>query len=595
MRFLPLYNSQAGIIISGFSKEVNINYQNFYFSPVNFHHIFDVANKKFFALPQGMGNKYDYKYDKQSPMGIYKYDHQTDTSQWIEFDKTDVYNNRSRFNNSSNYNYNNTIYDETTNKLFWFCFSDKTLWEIDQTNGHLIQKTTCTLAGSVCSVVACNGILYAIDTSRNFAKYTISSNTWSALATMTGSASLSQGYTRLLTDGSAWIIFVPYQNMQSTGYELMKYSISGNTWAAAITTNAPSYTSYYISEVFNGFVYVHYLGPSDNYSQIWKYNIAGNAWTASPINLRGKGITNGGAYGMFRANNKLCWIGSYGVNDYNDSRVMQRYGMWEMDTSENFVLNANKFMPVQIGNWCYNQSGGFEQDMMPVSKSCSRYQIYNGFHSYSRGFRYFAYVDPTLKTVEWIKTPTDSGKEKEWCGWAAVVKNGKLYLIDAVTFDLWVCTIGVWTWTKKDNLFSRIGNKMPYSVQGDDWYYGCGLGNTNGCLPYQLVGGLFTVKEDSTNIYLMTPRYGAHENIYVYKYDVTANQWSVLNNTGSMPSSYLGNQTSSTSYSRYKNHLITSNENSSWLLLTSYCSTDGNNYYNQRYYAFNPTDGAFES
>lgn len=572
----------------------NINYQNFQNSPGYFHHVLDTANKKFFALPQGMSSKYDYRYDKQSPIGVYKYDHQTDTSQFITLDKTDVYNNRTRFSSSSNYNFNNVIYDESTNKLFWFCYNDKTLWEINQSDGHLTQKTTCTLVGSICSVVAYNGFLYTIDTSKNFAKYNINTNAWSSVQTMTGSASMSTGYARLLTDNSAWIVFVPYQNMQSAGLELRKYNVSTDTWSAAATVNAPSYSSYYISEIFNGFVYVIYLDPNNNYSQTWKYNISGNTWTASPFNLRTKGLTNGGAYGLFAANSKLYWIGSYQINDYSSLQPMQKHGIWEMDTAENFTL-SNKFMPVQVGNWCYNNYGGYEQDMMVVAKSCQRYQVYCGFHSYARGYRYFPYVDPINKTVEWIKTPTETNKEKEWTGWAAVVKNGKLYMLDPVTLDLFVCTIGTWTWTKKDNIFTRIGNKMPYSVNGDDWYYGCGLANVNGCVPQQLVGGLFAVKEDATNLYLMAPRYGGHEYVYVYKYDVAANQWSVLNTTGSMPSSYLGNNTSNLSYSRYKNHIVTSNEKSSWLLLTAYCYNDSNYYYSQKYYAFNPTDGSFET
>lgn len=572
----------------------NINYQNYLFNPVNFNHVFDTVNKKFFALPQGMGSKYDYKYDKQSPIGVYKYDHQTDTCQWIEFDKTDVYNNRTRFSNSNNNNYFNVVYDETTDKLYWFCLNDKTLWEINQANGHLTQKTTCTLAGSVCTVMAYNGFLYAMDSSKNFAKFNIGTNAWSSLATMTGSAAVSLGYARLLTDSSAWIVFVPYQNMQSVGLELRKYNISTDTWSAAATASAPT-TGSYMSEIFNGFVYVMYMGSTDNYSQIWKYNISGNTWTANAMNLRTKGITTGGAFGLFRANNKLYWIGSYQVNDYSGLQGMQKHGIWEMDTAENFTLNANKYLPVQIGQWCYGQSDGYEQHMMPMSKSCTRYTVFCGFHSYSRGFRYFPYVDPTNKTVEWVKIPIETNREREWNGWAAVVKGGKLYLIDAVTFDLWQCTIGVWTWTKKDNLYTRIGNKMPYSCYGDPWIYGCALPYTSGATPYQLVGGLFTVKEDPTNIYLVTPRYGSHEYIYVYKYDVVANQWSVLNTTGSLPSSNLGNFTTSNPYWMYKNHLITSNEQSSWLLLTAYCYNDNTPYYTQRYYAFNPTDGSFET
>jgi hypothetical protein len=573
----------------------NINYQNFNYNPAYFNHVFDVANKKFFAIPQGMGNKYDYKYDKQSPIGIYKYDHQTDASAWIEFNKTDVYNNRTRFNNSQNNNYDNIVYDETSNRLFWLCYSDKTLWEIDQSTGAITQKTTCTLAGSIASVVACAGILYVLDTSKNFAKYTIASNTWTALTTQTGSAAVSQGYARLLTDGSAWIIFVPYQNMASAGTELMKYSIAGNTWAAAATASAPTSTSSIVAEVFNGFVYVQYLGAGDNFSSIWKYNITGNTWTASAFNLRTKGLTSGGAYGMFRANSKLYWIGSYQVNDYSATRAMQRYGIWEMDTAEVFTLNANKFMPVQIGQWCYNQQGGYEQDLMAMSKSNARYQIYNGFHSYARGYRYIPYIDPILKTVEWVKVPMESGKEKEWTGWGAVVKSGKLYMIDPVSLDLFVCTIGTWTWTKKDNIYTRLGTKMPYSVHGDEWYYGCGLAYLSGCTPHQLVGGLFAVKEDATNIYLMAPRYGSSEYVYVYKFDVVANQWVVLSTTSSMPNSYLGNNTSQSSYAMWKNHLITSNEASSWMLLVAQNYVSTTQTYVQRYYAFNPTDGSFEA
>ena len=39
---------------------LNINYQNFYYNPVYFHHVQDVENKKFFALPQGKGNNANY-------------------------------------------------------------------------------------------------------------------------------------------------------------------------------------------------------------------------------------------------------------------------------------------------------------------------------------------------------------------------------------------------------------------------------------------------------------------------------------------------------------------------------------------------------
>jgi hypothetical protein len=383
--------------------------------------------------------------------------------------------------------------------------------------------------------------------------------------------------------------------MNTAGYELMKYSISGNTWTAASITTAPSSSSYYMAEIFNGFVYIQYLNTTDNFSQIWKYNITGNTWTASALNLRSKGITNGGSYGMFRANNKLCWIGSYQVFDYNSSTYMHKYGIWEMDTAENFTLNASKYLPVQIGQWCYSQSPGYEQDLMAMAKSCTRYQVFCGFHSYARGFRYFPYIDPINKTVEWVKIPIETGKEREWNGWAGVVKNGKLYLLDPLTFDLWQCQIGVWTWTKKDNLYTRIGNKMPYSCYGDPWLYGGGLANVSGATPYQMVNGLFTIKEDATNVYLVLPRYGAHENVYVYKYDVTANQWSALNTAGSMPSSYLGNMSASNPYWYYKNHLVTSNERSSWLLLTAYSYNDSSQYHSQQYYAFNPTDGSFEN
>ena len=108
-----------------------------------------------------------------------------------------------------------------------------------------------------------------------------------------------------------------------------------------------------------------------------------------------------------------------------------------------------------------------------------------------------------------------------------------------------------------------------------------------------MVGGLFAVKEDATNIYLVSPRSGSHEYVYVYKYDVATNQWSVLNTTGSLPNCYWGNQTGSNPYWMYKNHLVTSNELSSWILSTAYCYNDTQQYYSQQYYAFNPADGSF--
>lgn len=117
----------------------NMKYQNFYFNPVNMHHVHDAANKKFFAIPQGMTDKQNYKYNAQAPHGVYKYDHQTDTSQFIQFDSDDVYALRNKW--GANDNYENLVYDETTDRLFWLCYSDKTLYEIDQTTGTLTKKT----------------------------------------------------------------------------------------------------------------------------------------------------------------------------------------------------------------------------------------------------------------------------------------------------------------------------------------------------------------------------------------------------------------------------------------------------------------------
>jgi len=573
----------------------NINYQNFQNSPVYFHHVRDVENKKFFAIPQGMGSKNDYKYRDQSQIGCYKYDHQNDTSEFIEFDQDDVYDLRNKWGASGNNNYENLVYDETTNRLFWLCYSDNSLYEIDQSTGAITKKTTCTLAATIQSVVAAGGYLYAIDSGRSFARYDIAGNSWSALNAMSGySQSMSQGYARLLTDGT-WVVFVPYQAMNNASYPLMKYSISGGTWSAATTTSAPANSSYYISEIFNGFVYVQYMDNSNNYSTIWKYNLAGDTWAASVFNLRSKGMTNGGSFGMFRANSKLYWIGSYEKADYNNSRNMQKYEIWEMDTAENFSIATSKFLPVEAGEWCYNTNGGYEQHFMQMQKSCSRYQFFNSFHSQSRGFRSIPYIDPHNKTVEWVRMPVDTNKEKDWNGWAGVVKNGKLYVMDAKSFDLWECTIGTWAWIKKDNLYTRIGSKMPYSCNGDNWLYGCGTNYVSGATPWQMLGGLFTVKEDIDDIYLLAPRYGNDEYVYVYKFDISTNQWSVLNSSGQMPSADFGNNNAHATYNRYKNHLVESNQNSTWLLLLIFAYNDSSsNQYTQRYYAFNKVDGSFE-
>ena len=569
---------------------LNINYQNFYYNPVYFHHVQDVENKKFFALPQGKGNNANYKLADQKPLGCYKYDHQTDQSIFIEFDRDDIYALRNKITQN---NYENLLYDETTDRLFFLNTSTKEIWEINQSTGKFTQKTTCTVAGTICGTVCANGVIYVIDTSKNFVKFTIATETWSSLNSMGGSASMSQGYCRLLTDGT-WVVFVPYQSMATAGTELQKYSISGGTWTAAATSNAPSNTSYYISEIFNGYVYVHYITTSNNYSSIWKYSLSGNTWTPSALNLRGY-MSNGGAWGMFRANNKLYWYGSKQYQDPNGSRMMSKPAIWEMSTAEVFT-ETTKHVPVEFGNWCYEVQNGYENDMMQVQKSCGRYQIYDSNHANSRGYRYFPYIDPTAKTVEWIKVPMEANKEKDWQGWAAVVKNGKLYMMDAKTCDLFVCTIGVWAWTKLDNLFTRLGNKIPYSYVGNAWYYGCSPNTVSqGATPWQGIGGLFTVKEDVEDIFLVCPRYSTDTTCYVYKFDVSANQWSLLNANGEMPSAYWG-QSSHSSYQTYKNHLIVSNQNSSWFLFLCHCFDSGNSQrYTQYYYAFNPVDGTFEA
>gem|GEM_PF-4838782 len=569
---------------------LNINYQNFQYNPVYFHHVQDVDNKKFFILPQGKGNNASYKLSDQKPIGCYKYDHQTNQSTFIEFNRDDMYALRNKITQNS---YTNLLYDETTNRLFFLNFSTKELWEINQTTGVFTKKTTCTIAGAICSSVCTNGDIYVIDTSKNFVKFNITSGVWSALNTMGGSASMSQSYCRLLTDGT-WIVFVPYQSMATAGTELQKFTISSGLWATAAVANAPANTSYYISEIFNGFVYVHYLANTNNYSTIWKYSLSGNTWTASALNLQSKGMTGGGAWGMFRANNKLCWYGSKQYQDTNSGRMMQKAAIWEMDTAENFT-ETTKHVPVEFGNWCYEINSGYENDMMQVQKSCGRYQICNSFHANSLGFRYFPYVDPTLKTVEWIKVPTEANKEKDWQGWGAVVKNGKLYMIDAKTCDLFVCTIGVWTWTKLDNLFTRLGNKIPFSYNGNAWYYGGSPNSTNGATPWQGLSGLFTVKEDGEDVFLICPRYSSDTYCYVYKYDVSADQWSILNANGDMPNAYWG-QSAHQTYQSYKDHLIVSNQNSSWFLFLCRCFDAGTSQrYTQYYYAFNPLDGTFEA
>lgn len=569
---------------------LNISYQNFQYNPVYFHHVQDVENKKFFALPQGKGNNANYKLADQKPLGCYKYDHQTDQSIFIEFDRDDMYTLRNKITQN---NYENLLYDETTDRLFFINTTTKEIWEINQSTGKFTQKTTCTVAGTICGTVCANGAIYVIDTSKNFVKFTIATESWSALNTMGGSASMSQGYCRLLTDGT-WVVFVPYQSMAAAGTELQKFNISAGTWTAAATASAPSNSTYYISEIFNGYVYVHYIATNNNYSSIWKYNLAGNVWTANALNLRSY-MSNGGAWGMFRANNKLYWYGSKQYQDPNGSRMMSKPAIWEMSTAEVFT-ETTKHIPVEFGNWCYEVQNGYENDMMQVQKSCGRYQIYDSNHANSRGYRYFPYIDPTAKTIEWIKVPMEANKEKDWQGWAAVVKNGKLYMMDAKTCDLFVCTIGVWTWAKLDNLFARLGNKIPYSYNGNAWLYGCSPNTySQGATPWQGIGGLFTVKEDSEDIFLVCPRYSADTYCYVYKFDVSANQWLLLNANGEMPSAYWG-QSSHASFQTYKNHLVVSNQNSSWFLFLCHAYDSGNsNRYTQYYYAFNPADGTFEA
>jgi len=159
------------------------------------------------------------------------------------------------------------------------------MWEIDQTTGSFTKKTTCIIGGAIASAVCSGGVIFVLDTSKNFVKYDIGTGTWSALNAMTGySQSVSQSYCRLLADNT-WIVFVPYQAMNSTNYPLMKFNISAGTWTAAATASASGNTNYFISEIFNGYVYVQYLANTNNYTTIWKYSLSGNTWTSSAFKI----------------------------------------------------------------------------------------------------------------------------------------------------------------------------------------------------------------------------------------------------------------------------------------------------------------------
>ena len=166
----------------------------------------------------------------------------------------------------------------------------------------------------------------------------------------------------------------------------------------------------------------------------------------------------------FIANNKLYWYGSKYYADPNGTRNMQKAAIWEMDTAENFT-ETTKHVPVEFGNWCYREKQWIWKWHDAGAKILWSVPVLQLFSFQFTRVSIFPYIDPTAKTVEWIKAQWKPIRKKTGkAGLQSWKTENSTWWIK--TCDLFVCTIGVWAWTKLDNRFTRLGNRTPYSYHG---------------------------------------------------------------------------------------------------------------------------------
>ena len=508
--------------------------------------VIDTVNKKVFTTSDMSISHYLSDYSDQHQQGIYLYDHTADTCNFIEINKTDF------ATYLSGDTYIQHFYDSTSSRLF-ILRSNGELFEMNTTTGALTQKTTCTLTSLLIRSTNWGGFIYTMNTSKSFVRYEIATNTWTTLTSMPATPTISTTLSRIITDGTH--LFV------SSSGSWQKYTIATNTWTAMATTSQATYS--YGCEVFNGKIYCIIQSNSSQCYSVTTYTIATNTWTSAALNLQTAGMTGGGAPNVFQANNKLYWSGfmhktSMGTNP------MSYHTIFEMNTSEVLTEVPNKYEPVPSGRWTSGIESEDEGVYWCIQKSCQgSIQSYSNFGVNEKSFRKIPYIDTVNATGEYINCPEIAGKAREWLGSSFIVKGGKLYAMDPHTYQLYVCTIGIWTWTELDNLYTRLGNKVPFTMSTSTSF---ALGSKK-CQASRgnimsITKSLFTTK--STNdIFLICPNGETSKEVFTYRYNIGSNTWEYLaSNVLSLNFPYFiqtGLNGSSISIDIY------SNENSDWI------------------------------
>jgi hypothetical protein len=130
-----------------------------------------------------------------------------------------------------------------------------------------------------------NGYLYCVRGygGNQFARYDPAANTWLSLTGLPDTVYEGRGIA-----GAGNYLYALRGRGTNTFW---RYDISGNTWTAMATT--PAVTSYGCDLVYPGTGDFIYASQGNNTKAFWKYSISGNTWTAltsAPFNFYNKGI-----------------------------------------------------------------------------------------------------------------------------------------------------------------------------------------------------------------------------------------------------------------------------------------------------------------
>ncbi len=134
-------------------------------------------------------------------------------------------------------------------------------------SGTFTTLTSCPQTLSAMCVDPTTGIMYAVgDQSSNaFYKYTVSSNTWTALANAPVTTGNNAGATYL--GGKIYIAYTSKADIQV-------YTVSSNTWATLTGPTGGVYTGCISNDGTNV-----YIACSGTLGKFWRYNVSGGTWT----------------------------------------------------------------------------------------------------------------------------------------------------------------------------------------------------------------------------------------------------------------------------------------------------------------------------